>query len=250
MELGLGATLLLSLVSLIAGMIDAIAGGGGLLTLPALLHAGLPPHLALATSKGQSVFGSGAAMIRFARAGHLRWRRCAASFAAGFSGSLVGATLVTLIDPSALKPLLIVLLLAAAVLVMIPRPTNSKRPERVIGTAMGIAVAVGFYDGFFGPGCGTLLIIGFVWLLGDDPVAASGNAKVVNFASNLAALALFASKGLVLWHIALPMALGQFIGGSIGAQFVITRGAAVVRRAAATVALAMVCKLGWGLLGG
>src|SRR5689334_16396880 len=107
MELGLGATIALTLTALLAGSIDAIAGGGGLLTLPALLYAGLPPHVALGTNKGQSVFGSGAASLRFARAGQLAARRSLASFAAGFAGSLVGAVLVSRVDATRLKPLLI-----------------------------------------------------------------------------------------------------------------------------------------------
>ncbi len=249
MDLGLGATVALAVVALFAGGIDAIAGGGGLLTLPALLYAGLPPHLALGTNKGQSVFGSGAATLRFARAGHLAARRSFTSFAAGFAGSLAGAVLVSLVDPGALKPLLIALLVAAAVLVMVPRPAVAKSARRPLALAAAIALAIGFYDGFFGPGTGTLLIVSFLWWLGDPPVAASGNAKVVNFASNLAAVIFFASQGLVVWSVSLPMAIGQFLGGLVGAHVVITRGATVVRAGAVTIALAMVAKLSWDVFG-
>ena len=249
MELGLGPTLALAAVALVAGGIDAIAGGGGLLTLPALLHAGLPPHLALGTNKGQSVFGSGAATLRFARAGHLAARRSAHSFAAGFAGSLTGAVLVTQVDRDALKPMLIVLLVAAAVLVLVPRPGGTRTARRPLLAAVLVSLAVGFYDGFFGPGTGTLLIVGFLWVLGEGPVEASANAKVVNFASNLAAVVWFGSQGLILWTVSLPMAVGQFTGGLIGAHVVVTRGGTVVRGAAVAVAMAMVGKLAYDVLG-
>lgn len=249
MDVSLLATLALTGVALVAGLVDAIAGGGGLLTLPALLHAGLPPHLALGTNKGQSVFGSGAALIRFARAGMLEPRRSFHSFAAGFAGSAAGAVLVSQVDPTALKPLVIGLLIGAAVLVLLPRPLGAAPPRRPLAIAVTIAVVIGFYDGFFGPGTGTLLIVGYMWLLAEAPQAASANAKVVNFASNLAAVLAFTAHDFILWQVALPMAAGQFIGGTIGAHIVLARGGTIVRIAAVSVALALVAKLTWDVVG-
>lgn len=248
MHLGFGTTLALTVVALVAGGIDAIAGGGGLLTVPALLHAGLNPLHALGTNKGQSVFGSGAATLRFARAGRLNVRRSLATFALGFSGAMAGAVVVSHVNAATLKPLVIVLLVAAAVLVMLPRPSATRAPRRPLLVAMAIALAVGFYDGFFGPGTGTLLIVAFIWLLAENAGDASAHAKVVNFASNLAAVAWFGSHGLIFWSVSLPMAAGQFVGGLIGAHVVITRGGGVVRVAAVTTALAMVAKLAWDIL--
>ncbi len=248
MDLGLLATLSLVGVATVAGFVDAIAGGGGLLTLPALLTAGLPPHMALGTNKGQSVFGSGAATLRFWRAGALAGRRSALCFGAGFAGSLTGAVLVTQVDPAALKPLVIVLLMAAAVLVLMPRPHGAKVVGRPLLTASMIALVIGCYDGFFGPGTGTLLIVGFMWLLAEAPASASANAKVVNFASNLAAVVWFGSHGLIVWSVALPMAAGQFVGGFAGAHLVLQRGGGLVRVAAVAVALALVAKLTWQLV--
>ena len=160
MDLGLATTAALTAVAAVAGCVDAIAGGGGLLTLPALLTAGVPAPLALGTNKGQSVFGSGAATLRFARAGKLTWRRSLPSFAAGFAGSLAGAAAVSQLDTAALKPLIIVLLCVAAVLVLVPRPRSARPSTRPLLTATAIALTVGAYDGFFGPGTGTLLIVG------------------------------------------------------------------------------------------
>ncbi len=249
MDLGLTTTAALTAVAAVAGCVDAIAGGGGLLTLPALLTAGVPAPLALGTNKGQSVFGSGAATLRFARAGKLTWRRSLPSFAAGFAGSLAGAAAVSQLDTAALKPLIIVLLCVAAVLVLVPRPTTARTPARPLLTATAIALVVGGYDGFFGPGTGTLLIVGYLWLLGEAADAASANAKVVNFASNLAAVAWFGAHGAIVWAVSLPMAAGQFVGALVGAHVVLTRGGGVVRLAAVAVALALVAKLSWGLIG-
>jgi uncharacterized membrane protein YfcA len=248
MDVGLAATLALTGVALVAGLVDAIAGGGGLLTLPALLHAGVPADLALGTNKGQSVFGSGAALWRFARAGLIARRRSGWSFAAGFAGSATGAVIVTQVDKAALRPLVIGLLIAAAVLVLLPRRSGTTPPRRPLAVAIAIALAIGFYDGFFGPGTGTLLIVGYMWLLAEAPQAASANAKVVNFASNLAAVLAFGAAGMIVWQISLPMAAGQFIGGTLGAHVVLRRGSNVVRFAAVAVALALVAKLAIELL--
>ncbi|MCL4227677.1 MAG: TSUP family transporter [Myxococcales bacterium] len=243
MELGLVATLALSGVALVAGLLDGIAGGGGLLTLPALLHAGLPADLALGTNKGQSVFGSGAALLRFARAGQLAPRRSVTSFAAGFLGAAAGALVVSQVDKAALRPIVIALLFAAAFLIVLPRRTGAAAPRRPLTIAVTLALAIGFYDGFFGPGTGTLLIVGYMWLLAETPAVASANAKVVNFASNLASVLAFAATGLVVWSVSLPMAAGQFVGGTLGARIVLSRGSNVVRAVAVTVALAMVATL-------
>lgn len=246
----LATALLLAAVALVAGTIDAIAGGGGLLTLPALLFAGLPPHLALGTNKGQSVFGSFAAALRFARAGLLDPRRAVVTFPLGLAGSAAGAALVLAVPPRLLRSVVLVLLVAAAAFVSLRRtqPGNGAAPaDRRRAVAGAIALAVGAYDGFFGPGTGTFLIVAFVALLGDGLTRASADAKVVNFASNLAAVTLFASRGVVIWRLALPMAAAQLVGGWVGAHLTVRRGDALVRRAAVVTALALAAKLAWDM---
>jgi uncharacterized protein len=249
MDHSLGTTAALVGVALVAGCVDAIAGGGGLLTLPALLTAGVPTSLVLGTNKAQSVFGSGAATLRFARAGRLTWRRSVPAFVAGLSGALLGAILVSGLDTRVLKPMIIALLGVAAGLVLLPRPVAAAPPHRPRLIATGIALVVGCYDGFFGPGTGTLLIVGFIWLLAMDAADASANAKVVNVASNLAAVVWFGSHGAILWSVSLPMAAGQFVGALVGAHIVLVRGAAIVRFAAVAVAIALIAKLAYGLIG-
>lgn len=236
--------------ALAAGFVDAIAGGGGLVTVPALLAAGLPPHLALGTNKGQSVFGTLAAAVRYARAGHIDLRRAAPMAALGLAGSLLGALLQLALPPESLRPVVLVLLPAAAAVVLLgPRRREGAAGER--GRGLLAAGTLGFlvagYDGFFGPGTGTFLVLGFTGILGWSPVRATAEAKVVNAASNLAAMAVFALRGTVLWGVALPMAAAQVAGGLLGAHAAVRRGDGLVRGVLAVVVLGLVARLGWDL---
>ncbi len=237
---------LLTVIALVAGTLDAIAGGGGLLSLPALLWSGLPPHIALATNKGQAVFGSFAAVVRFARGEMIDGARARIAVPLAMAGSLVGARLLLALSPAALRPAAIALLAGAAIVIGLGRtPTPAARapPPFALPIAASIALVLGTYDGFFGPGTGTFLIVAFTALLGDNLTRASADAKVVNFSSNLAAMALFASRGVIVWRIALPMAAAQFAGGWLGAHLVLRRGDTLVRRIAVAVALALAAKL-------
>jgi uncharacterized membrane protein YfcA len=253
LDVSLPALALLVVASFVAGTVDAIAGGGGLITLPALLAAGLPPALALGTNKGQSVFGSGAALLRYARAGLVDGRLAWVTFPAGLVGSLGGAALVLLVPPTLLRPVVLGLLVLVAVVLAL-RPATPAAPRagahRSLAVAAAIALVIGAYDGFFGPGTGTFLIFGFVIFFGAGMREASADAKVVNFASNLAAVALFSSRGLVAWNVALPMAAGQFAGGLAGAHLAVRGGDRLVRWVVLLVVLALVVKLGADLARG
>lgn len=243
----------LAAAAFVAGLVDAVAGGGGLITLPALLTAGLPPHLALGTNKGQSVWGSGAALLSYSRAGLVDGRRARATFPAGLFGALGGAWLLTQVPSAFLRPLVLALLVTvAAVLAFRPRlverskdaPPTERGP--LLLAAVGFAIAA--YDGFFGPGTGTFLILAWVSLLGETPLRASAEAKVVNFASNLASCTLFALSGMVVWKAAIPMAAGQFAGATIGARITMRGGDVLVRRVVLLVVAATCAKLAWDLL--
>jgi uncharacterized protein len=244
----------LALVAFAAGAVDAVAGGGGLVTLPALLAAGFPPHLALGTNKGQSVFGAAASLSRFAAAGMVDGRRARLAFPAACAGSLLGAALLLRLSPAVLRPIVLALLVAVALVLALrrapPRVAARVSPRRAPLAAAAIALVLGAYDGFFGPGTGTFLILGFASILGDGLARASGEAKVANFASNLSALALFAWRGSVVWTVALPMAAGQFLGSLLGAHLAVRGGDLLVRRAVLLVVLALAVKvardLWWG----
>jgi uncharacterized membrane protein YfcA len=250
---GVSEIALLTAVALAAGTVDAIGGGGGLLTVPAFLAAGLPPHLALGTNKGQSVFGAFAALVRFDRAGLVDRPRARIMFPLGVLGSLAGAALVLAVPPAVLRPVVLVLLALAAAFIGVrrgppaPREADLGTTRRELWLAGAASLGMGAYDGFFGPGTGTFLIVAFVGVLGHGLSRASAEAKVVNFASNLAALVLFAVRGTVVWRLALPMAAAQLAGGWLGAHLAVRRGDALVRRVVVVVALALAVKVAWDM---
>jgi hypothetical protein len=257
---------MLAITAFLAGTVDAIAGGGGLITLPALFAAGLPPHLAYGTNKGQSVWGSGSALVTFWRRGRIDRRQAAIAFPLGLAGSALGVRLVLLIDNETLRPIAIAMLIGAAVLLLVRRPAREEdaRPgegarlddssaggstrRRHLAAAAALALALGVYDGFFGPGTGTFLIVGFVALCGKSFTSATADAKVVNFGSNLAAVAAFGLAGTVAWSVALPMAAGQLAGGALGARLAIRGGARLIRLAVLVVSGALVAKLVFDLV--
>ena len=265
MHLSAWATAGLVLAALAAGMVDAVAGGSGVIAVPALLAAGLPPHLALGTNKAQGVFGTFASTLRYWRAGLLDPRRARVTFPAGLSGSLCGAALVFLIPPQTLRPVVLVLLVLAAVALAL-RPSTSPSPPASTSPstspsaspstssrarlAAAVALLLGAYDGFFGPGAGTFLILAFAFFFRLPLQRAAADAKPVNFASNLAALALFSARGAVLWEVALPMAAAQFAGGWIGAHLAVRGGDRFIRAVVLVVVLALVAKLATDLLRG
>lgn len=240
---------LLTVTAFVAGTVDAIAGGGGLITLPVLITVGVPTEVALGTNKGQSVWGSGAALVTFWRAGQVDKKQAAIAFPLGFLGSVIGAEVVIrLIDKATLRPIVIGMLFGAAILLVIKKPSGKPELRKGYLTIAGaLALVIGAYDGFFGPGTGTFLIVGFVALCGKPMTAATADAKVVNFASNLAALSAFAYDGLVDWSIALPMAVGQLLGGIVGARLAIKGGAKLIRIAVLAVSGALVIRLAFEL---
>jgi uncharacterized membrane protein YfcA len=243
----------LFVTALIAGTLDAIAGGGGLITVPALLS--LPslrnqPHLVLGTNKGQSVFGSGASLARFHGGGLVDRSRALPAFLLGLAGSFLGARLTLAISPDQLKPIVVTIVALAALYITFRRRGGPKHVARRPHPRLAAASAflIGGYDGFIGPGTGTFLIIAFVALLGDSLARASANAKVVNFASNLAALGIFAWNGKILWAYALPMAAAQLAGGSLGAHFAVRVGDRLVRQAVFLVSLSLLVKVVYDLV--
>ncbi|MDD3445514.1 MAG: TSUP family transporter [Zavarzinia sp.] len=238
--------LLLFLVALVAGCIDAIAGGGGLLTVPALLAAGLPPAATLATNKLQGSFGTLVASITFIRRGEIDLRRFWPFIAATFTGSVLGTVGVRMIDASALAQMIPVLLVGVALYVLLsPRAGDIEAHRRVPDAFFIGAVAplIGAYDGFFGPGTGSFFAIAFVALAGYSLRRATAHAKVLNFTSNIASLAIFVSGGHVVWIVGGAMALGQLIGAQIGAHLVVRVGARIVRPVLVVVSVALALKL-------
>lgn len=238
--------------TMFAGAMDAVGGGGGLVTVPALLAAGLPPHLALGTNKGQSVFGSFAALSRYAHAGLVDRHAARFAFPLAVAGSAAGVAMALSIRPEVLRPLVLILLVAAAVVVVAVRPSerSAAEPSERRGDWIwaGAALGIGAYDGFFGPGTGTFLILVLVMLLHRPLTRATADAKVVNFGSNLAAVAFFASRGSILWSLALPMAGAQLLGGFLGAHLAVRQGDRFIRAVVVLVVLALVVKVARDIL--
>ncbi len=243
---------LLCAAAFCAGLVDAIAGGGGLVTLPALLAAGLPVPVALGTNKGQAVFGAVTSAASFWGRRALDRERALLGFAAGFAGSWLGARAVLAVPARPLRIVVIVLLLVAVTVVVLrrnvqPRPHTFTRAQ-ARAALIAIALVLGGYDGFFGPGTGSMLVIAFATVFGDALTRASGNAKIVNLASNLAAFTLFASRGTILWRVALPMAAANAAGAATGAHLAVRNGDRLVRGVVVIVVLAVAIKLAVDLL--
>jgi uncharacterized membrane protein YfcA len=231
---------------MLAGFVDAIAGGGGLIAIPALLAAGIPPITALGTNKVQSVIGTGAAALTYWRRGFVSLRALSLAVAMAFGAAFAGAFLIKQLDTSLLQIAVPVLLVPIALYFLFaPRLTDEDRHSRlqfdVFVPVMG--AVIGFYDGVFGPGTGSFLTMGFVALFGLGLTRAAGHTKVVNLASNLGALALFIPSGDVLWPAAGAMAVGQVIGGYIGARTGIRFGAALIRPVVVVISLALAVRL-------
>ena len=245
MELGFDLLAFLMAAAFIAGMIDAVAGGGGLITIPALLAAGVPPVAAIATNKLQSAFGTGGAALAYARKGHVDLRRFAGPIAASFLGSARGAFLLTRIDSTFLEGLLPALLVAMAVYFLLaPRMSEMDRHSRA-GPVLLVAVAfaIGCYDGFFGPGTGSFFTLALVAMFGLGLIRAVAHTKLLNLASNLAGLGVLVVGGHVLWVAGFVMAVGSVAGGQVGAHMAIRFGANAARPLLIVMSLALTAKL-------
>lgn len=227
-------------------MVDAIAGGGGLITLPALLWAGLGPLDALATNKAQGVFGTASASAHFLRQGLVNLHSAALAFSCSFVGAASGVIFIRQIG-GALPPWLIPGLLIAFSLYFLfsPRVSDLDARQRLSHASFSFLVVlpIGFYDGFFGPGTGSFFAMGYVALLGYSLSRATAHTKLLNFASNLAALLFFLPSGHVLWRYGLLMACGQFIGAWLGAHLVLRHGARLIRPILVAASLAISLKL-------
>lgn len=246
MELDLVLIILLLITGLGAGIIDAIAGGGGMITLPVLLATGMSPVEALATNKLQGSFGTFAASLYFVRRKLVDLSQMKLMIGCTFVGAVVGTLLVQWLDAgllAAVMPFLLVLI--ALYFLLSKRISDDDRDRRISAGvfALVFTTAIGFYDGFFGPGTGTFFALAFVTLSGFSMARATAHTKVLNFTSNLASLIFFALGGNIIWLAGLIMAAGQLVGGQLGARLVVTRGVGLIRPLVVIVTLVMSGKL-------
>jgi uncharacterized protein len=237
---------LLMIVALIAGFIDAIAGGGGLLALPSLLLAGLDPISALATNKLQGSFGTGSAAIAFWRKGHIDFRQNIPTIIVTFVAACCGVLTINYAPKNLLVLVLpILLILIALYFAFSPNLTNQSKTQRISSAAfgLGIAPALGFYDGLFGPGTGSFYMLALVSLMGLGLVQATAKTKMLNFTSNIASLLVFAFSGKIYLVVGLVMGICQFIGAQLGSRFAMKHGAKIIRPLLVVVCCAMALKL-------
>lgn len=237
----------LTAVAVLTGFIDAVAGGGGLIMVPALLFAGASPIQALGTNKLQSVFGTAVATRNYMRAGLVDWREHRLTISLVFIGAVAGVLLVQSIDARTLGLMIPLLLIAVSLYVLLsPRMTDEDAHHRLSERGYSpVGGLIGFYDGFFGPGTGTLCTTSLVALRGYGLTRATGLTKLLNFTSNVASVLFFALGGKMLWLPGLCMAIGAMLGGWLGSHSAIRFGARLIRPLLVLISLALTSKLIW-----
>jgi uncharacterized membrane protein YfcA len=241
--------LFVACASLLAGFVDSIVGGGGLVLVPALFAAFATAHPAtlLGVNKSASLWGTAVATVQYARRVNMPWRTLLPAGAVALAASFAGAWLVTVVSPEFLRKVLPFVLLAVLAYTLLKKELGREHAPRLSGwreaaAASAIGLLLGFYDGFFGPGAGSLLVFLFVRLLGYDFLHASASAKLLNSCSNLAALSLFAFKGHIWWHYALALALANVIGSLLGARLALKHGSGFVRAVFVLVVSALILR--------
>ncbi|WP_343116418.1 TSUP family transporter [Ostreiculturibacter nitratireducens] len=251
LEVSLDLAAFLIAAAFAAGFVDSIAGGGGLITVPALLLAGASPVEALSTNKVQGTFGAATAAIAYARAGHVNPRRQIGAAALAFAAGVAGALLVSVLPTGGLRLALPVILIGiAAFFALKPGLNDLDRAERIRPAAFTAFVVplIGFYDGLVGPGTGAFFMIAFVALAGYGVLRATAHTKLLNFASNLGGLAAFAAQGAPWWVIGLCMGAAQIAGARIGSRLAMRAGARIIKPLLVVTSTALALRLIWQML--
>ncbi len=242
MEFSVEIIALLFFVAMVAGWVDVIAGGGGLLTIPALIVAGVPPAAAVATNKLQGSSGTLIASVYFIKKGAIDFAKIKPLIVTTFIGSVAGSWLLLQIDAEALTIFLpVLLILTGLYFLFAPNIDDKDKKAKISLVAFAIIAAplLGAYDGFFGPGTGSFMALAFVLLCGYSLSRATANAKILNFTSNISSLLYFIFYGDVYWLIGLVMIGGQMIGAVVGAKMVLKKGASIIKPVVIVVCFAM-----------
>ncbi|MEG2081797.1 MAG: TSUP family transporter [Oscillospiraceae bacterium] len=231
----------------LAGFIDSVAGGGGLISTPAFILTGLPMHNVLGTNKLMSTFGTTVAASRYIKSGKVHYKTAIVSAIFSFVGSAMGSQLALMVDSAALKKAFVFLLPFIAIFVLFNKNVK-EGTQKLFGTKMYVAcgfigVVIGIYDGIIGPGTGTFLIFGYTSIIGFDYVLSSGNAKIINLASNVAAVISYLLAGKVIWALALPAAAFNMAGCYLGSGYAIKHGAGVIKKMLLVVLVGIFIKL-------
>jgi hypothetical protein len=245
-EITIALLFLLFLAAFIAGFIDSIAGGGGLITVPAMLIAGFSPLQTLGTNKLQSLFGSGSATLAYSRGGHVSLGRQLPMAVMSGLGAAVGAAITTYIPGAVLQALMPLLLIVIALYFGFkPNISDIDKHQRMTPFLFGMTIVplIGFYDGVFGPGTGSFFMLAFLTLLGFGMLKATAHTKLLNFGSNIGAFCVFAVSGVIIWKVGLAMGVGQFLGAQAGSRLAMKSGAKLIRPLLVVTCIALAIKL-------
>lgn len=246
--------ILLCAAGFVAAFVDSIAGGGGLISLPALLLAGVPAHYSLGTNKFASTTASFTSSIKYARSGKINFKLVKFMIPCTLVGAILGAKLVLKIDQKFLYPLVLVLLLFVGIYSMFSKTIGQQDcsldnpPGKKIVEGCVLAFCLGFYDGFFGPGTGSFLIFGLIGIFKFNFIKAGGNARILNFTSNIAALFMFVINGKIKYLYGVPFALSMIVGARLGTIFALKHGTRLIKPIFVTMSLCVAVKMLLGIL--
>lgn len=238
--------LLLLVAAFAGGFIDAIAGGGALITVPALMLAGFTPVEAVATNKLQALFGVGTAAVSYAARGHVDLRRQLPHAAVAAFAGATGAYLATIVPGDVLRMLLPFVLIAIAIYFALkPNVDDLDRARRISPLVFGATVVpvIGTYDGMFGPGAGSFLMLAFVSLAGYGVLKATAHTKLLNFSSNVGSFSVFVVAGVVAWKVGLAMGLVQLVAARLGAALAMRKGAPLIKPLLILICVALALRL-------
>ncbi len=251
-------TVYLCAFAFLAGFVDSVVGGGGLIQMPALfifLPASMSASVATVagTNKMASICGTSMAVVQYTRRVRINWRTILPAGMTAFVFSFLGARIVTLLDPRVMKPVILGLMIAVAGYTFLRKSFGDHHaprlaPGKEAWAGLLVGAGIGFYDGFFGPGTGSFLIFIFISIFGFDFLIASASAKVINCATNLSAVGYFAATGHILYQYALPMGACNILGSLAGTRMAILKGNAFVRVFFLVVVTAMIARFGWDVL--
>lgn len=238
----------LCIAGFFAALVDSIAGGGGIISVPAFLFAGVPPQFALGTNKFSSTCASFTSSLQFFKHGKVNSKLIKYLFGFTLIGATIGVSTVLAIDTKFLNIIVLVLLISVSIYSLFSKnigETNNLKEVNKKRILLGIllALVLGFYDGFFGPGTGTFLIFGLIGIYGFDFVTAAGNAKVLNFVSNITSLVLFAFGGRINYYLGIPVAISMILGAKVGTRLAIRNGAKLIKPLFVTMSLAVALKM-------
>jgi len=243
---------LLCMAGFLASFVDSIAGGGGLISVPAFMLAGLPPYMVLGTNKFSATAGSFTSSLQFIKSGKANFKLLKYLIPFTFIGSMLGVKAVLTIDQKFLNALVLVLILFIGIYTLFSKSLGLKDKfkgltKKNVIYGIFLALSLGFYDGFFGPGTGSFLVFGFISIFGFNFVSSSANARILNFVSNVTALILFALNGKINYAIGLPVAVSMIIGAKLGTTVALSKGSKLIKPIFVTMSLLVAMKMLTGL---